>query len=104
MANVLHRGHQRIIVPLPQTSDSGAIILRRLKLQADIVYIDAAHEHLPVLQDCGTPGLLSAKAERLSVTTLSIPTSHWLPPTSLVRKVWNVMASRGSLFCQGSRA
>lgn len=51
LANVLHHGHQDIIVPLPQTSDNGAIILRRLKLQADIIYIDAAHEHLPVLQD-----------------------------------------------------
>lgn len=50
-ANVVHRGHQRRIVPLPQTSDNAAVVLRRLVREVDVVYVDAAHEHDPVLQD-----------------------------------------------------
>lgn len=51
LANVLHHGHEDMIVPLPQTSDNAAIILERIKVPVDILYVDAAHEHLPVLQD-----------------------------------------------------
>lgn len=51
VANVLHRGHEARIVPLPQTSDNGAEILRRIGARPDLVYIDAAHEEQPVLQD-----------------------------------------------------
>jgi predicted O-methyltransferase YrrM len=51
MANVLHSGHQDIIVPLPQTSDNAIQILRDLRLRPQLIYIDAAHEYDPVKKD-----------------------------------------------------
>jgi predicted O-methyltransferase YrrM len=38
-------------VPLPQTSENAAQILTRLKIKADLVYIDAAHDFQSVLND-----------------------------------------------------
>jgi predicted O-methyltransferase YrrM len=51
LSNVVHRGMQGYVVPLPQTSINAAIILRRLEIQADMIHIDAAHEYEAVLQD-----------------------------------------------------
>jgi predicted O-methyltransferase YrrM len=51
LANVLHEGHEDMIVPLAQTSENAAVILRKLGVLADLVYIDAAHEYEPVLAD-----------------------------------------------------
>jgi predicted O-methyltransferase YrrM len=51
LANVIHEGHSDIIVPLPQTSENAAQILTRLKIRADLIYIDAAHEFQSVLTD-----------------------------------------------------
>lgn len=53
MANVIHHGLQDMIVPLPQTSENAALILRKLRVAADLVYIDAAHEYEPALRDFG---------------------------------------------------
>ena len=54
MANVIRSGHQERIAPLPQTSENAAVIVRRLGLRADLIYIDAAHEYEPVLRDLET--------------------------------------------------
>lgn len=51
MSNVLREGSERVITPLPQTSENGAELLRRRALRADLIYIDAAHEYGPVLRD-----------------------------------------------------
>jgi hypothetical protein len=51
LANVLHEGHSDVITPLAQTSDNAGVILRKLGVHADLVYIDAAHEYGPVLSD-----------------------------------------------------
>jgi predicted O-methyltransferase YrrM len=51
LANVVHNDVSDYIVPLPCTSESAAVVLSRLGLQADIVHIDAAHEHGAALRD-----------------------------------------------------
>jgi hypothetical protein len=38
-------------VPLPQTSSNAAIVLRRLRITASVIHVDAAHEYEAVLQD-----------------------------------------------------
>ena len=54
MANVLHTQQQHTIVALPQTSQHAAVILRRLGLTAPLIYIDAAHDYEPALEDLDT--------------------------------------------------
>ena len=44
-------GHAERVVPLPQTSDNAAVILRKLRLRPDLIHIDAAHEYEPVRRD-----------------------------------------------------
>lgn len=51
LANVVREGLQDCIVPLPTTSAHGAILLRKVGLQADLVHIDAAHEYEAVMAD-----------------------------------------------------
>ena len=51
LTNVVRRGLQEYIVPLPQTSDAAAGILKHLGVRADVVHIDAAHEYDSVLRD-----------------------------------------------------
>ncbi|MCQ4159388.1 class I SAM-dependent methyltransferase [Roseomonas sp. GC11] len=51
LSNMVHRGLQDRVVPLAQTSENAAPILRRLKVKADLIHIDAAHEYEPVLRD-----------------------------------------------------
>lgn len=51
MSNVIRSGYRERISPLPQTSENAAVILRRLRIHPDLVYIDAAHEYEPVLRD-----------------------------------------------------
>lgn len=51
LANVVRSGLSHRIVPLAQTSDNAAVILRELGLRPDLVYIDAAHEEGPAYQD-----------------------------------------------------
>jgi len=51
IANVLHRGHQDRIVPLPQTSAIAARIFRHHRLSPDLVYIDGSHDPGDVMAD-----------------------------------------------------
>lgn len=51
LANVLHEGQHDVIVPLPQSSENAAIILAKLAVYGELVYIDAAHEYGAVLAD-----------------------------------------------------
>ncbi len=51
IGNVLAAGAESIISPLPNTSDNAAQILRHLGVKAQMVFVDAAHEYLPVSRD-----------------------------------------------------
>lgn len=51
MANVMHSGMEKYIIPVPNTSDNAFEMFRRINLVADFVYIDAAHEYECVLRD-----------------------------------------------------
>jgi len=51
LSNMAHRGLQDRVVPLAQTSENAAVILRRLKLTPELIHIDAAHEYEAVLRD-----------------------------------------------------
>ena len=51
LANVIRNEVTDYVVPLPLTSESAAVVLRRLGLQADVVHIDAAHQYEPALRD-----------------------------------------------------
>jgi len=51
LANVLHKGLQDFIVPLPTTSTIGARLLAQYHLQADMVYLDGSHDEEDVYQD-----------------------------------------------------
>jgi SAM-dependent methyltransferase len=45
MGNVLARGNQDMIVPLPQTIRGAVQILRAYDVTADLIYINGAHDH-----------------------------------------------------------
>ena len=49
--NVKKLGHADCIAPFPIASTQGADVLNHYKIQADIIYVDAAHEYEPVLSD-----------------------------------------------------
>ncbi len=49
--NVKSVGLEDVIAPLPISSIQGADILNYYKIQADIIYVDAAHEYEPVKSD-----------------------------------------------------
>ncbi len=51
LSNVVLSGFQRKVLPLAQTSENAAHILRRHFIMADIVHIDAAHEYASALRD-----------------------------------------------------
>ena len=51
LGNVVRAGLQDQIIPLANTSENGAFILRELGVRPDLVYIDAAHEEEPALRD-----------------------------------------------------
>jgi predicted O-methyltransferase YrrM len=51
LANVVRQGVSDCVVPLPCTSDSAAIVLARLGLQADVIHVDAAHDYEAALRD-----------------------------------------------------
>lgn len=51
LSNVIRQGVADYVVPLPMTSESAVVVLRRLGLRADIIHIDAAHQYEPVLRD-----------------------------------------------------
>jgi hypothetical protein len=54
LTNVVRRGVQKYVVPLPQTSDAAAVILKRLGIRPGLVHIDASHEYESVLRDART--------------------------------------------------
>ncbi|HBZ43781.1 MAG TPA: class I SAM-dependent methyltransferase [Maritimibacter sp.] len=51
MFNVISRNHQDVIVPLPVSSLAGAQMLRKMKVKADLIHIDAGHSYLEVKSD-----------------------------------------------------
>jgi predicted O-methyltransferase YrrM len=51
LSNMAHLGLQDRVVPLPQTSENAAVILKRHGVRPELVHIDAAHEYEPVLGD-----------------------------------------------------
>jgi predicted O-methyltransferase YrrM len=51
LANVMWKGLEKNILPLPQTSINAAIILKRLGITADIIHIDAGHDFENVYSD-----------------------------------------------------
>jgi SAM-dependent methyltransferase len=51
LANVVRTGMKNYIVPLPQTSTVACLLLRKARVQAGLVHIDASHEYEDVLRD-----------------------------------------------------
>jgi hypothetical protein len=51
LSNLVLRNLTDIVVPLPQTSTTGALLLRRLGIKAGLIHIDASHEYEDVLKD-----------------------------------------------------
>jgi SAM-dependent methyltransferase len=51
LSNVVRCGTQDRIVPLPQTSTTAGLLLRRYGMQAGLIHIDASHEYDDVLRD-----------------------------------------------------
>ena len=51
LSNVVHAGVSDTVVPLPQTGENAAVILKRLRLRPGVVHVDAAHEYEAVLRD-----------------------------------------------------
>lgn len=51
LSNVVHAGVRDYVIPMPQTSVTAAMTLRRLKIRPALVHIDAAHEYEEVLRD-----------------------------------------------------
>jgi hypothetical protein len=51
ISNVVHRGHQDIIVPIPQTSHTAAKYLRSQGITSELIYVDASHEYEDVIKD-----------------------------------------------------
>ena len=49
--NVKSYGHDDMIAPFPISSVQGADVLQHYGIQADIIYVDAAHEYEPVKSD-----------------------------------------------------
>lgn len=49
--NMTNLGLMNSVFPLPMTSSAAYFLLRRFKVQADLIYIDAGHEHDEVLLD-----------------------------------------------------
>ena len=51
LADVYSEGMQDVIVPLPMDGNSAAYALKRLKVKADMIHIDASHEYEACLAD-----------------------------------------------------
>lgn len=49
--NVVCAGHSDIVVPFPNTSENAAVVFSKLGIKADLIYIDASHEHEAALRD-----------------------------------------------------
>lgn len=51
MKNVIESETDSVITPIPNTADNAALILGKLGVKADFIYIDAAHYYKAVLDD-----------------------------------------------------
>jgi len=51
LANVMRKGLENNIIPLPQTSTNAAIILKTLGIKGDLIHIDAGHDFENVYSD-----------------------------------------------------
>lgn len=51
LANVIRNEVADYVVPLALTSESAAVVLKRLDLRADVIHVDAAHQYEPALRD-----------------------------------------------------
>lgn len=51
LSNIIHRGHQDMIIPIPQTSRIAAKYFRSKGIKAQLIYIDGSHEYDDVLDD-----------------------------------------------------
>lgn len=51
ISNVVQHQVQDVIIPLPNTSHIGSIVLGSMGVKADLIYIDASHEYLDVKND-----------------------------------------------------
>lgn len=51
ISNVVQHGVQDIIVPVPNTSYVGSMILGSMGVKADLIYVDASHEYVDVKND-----------------------------------------------------
>lgn len=51
LSNVLHRGLAGRVVPLAQSSENAALILRHAGVSASLIHVDAAHEYEAVRRD-----------------------------------------------------
>ncbi len=51
LKNVIERGHQDVITPMPMPSDMGYHVLKNLGVKADLIYVDAGHEYESCIRD-----------------------------------------------------
>lgn len=51
LSNVMHWGHEDIIIPFPQTSVIAARYFAKNDIEADMIYIDGSHDYPDVYQD-----------------------------------------------------
>ena len=51
LSNVVHRGVQDYVIPLPMPSTMAAALVRGKSVVADVVHVDASHEYKDVLDD-----------------------------------------------------
>jgi predicted O-methyltransferase YrrM len=54
LSNMVLAGHADRVLPICQTSENAAVILRREKIIPDLVHVDAAHEYESCLRDIKT--------------------------------------------------
>jgi len=92
LANVIRNEVSDYIVPLPMTSESALVALKRLRLQADIVHVDAAHDYEPALRD------LNAYWEVLSERGVLIG-DDYMAIQSVTRAAEEFAASVGRPLC-----
>lgn len=83
LANVIHAKHTDTITPLPIDSANAARFLKIKKMTADVIYIDANHEHKPVLTD------ISMFWDVLKPGGVMIGDDYALTWPGVVRAVWD---------------